>query len=52
MALINQGNKGSHQTVDSSKLGFASMDLQKQRGVAFDDARAAHALKKRVVPVP
>jgi hypothetical protein len=47
MASNNQGgNKGSNQgnnQSDTSNRGFASMDPQKQREIASEGGRAAHA---------
>jgi hypothetical protein len=47
MASNNQGgNKGSNQgnnQSDTSNRGFASMDPQKQRDIASEGGRAAHA---------
>jgi hypothetical protein len=44
MATNNQGggNKGSKQS-DTSNRGFASMDPQKQREIASEGGKAAHA---------
>ncbi|TQK11592.1 KGG domain-containing protein [Herbaspirillum sp. SJZ107] len=43
MASNNQGgNKGNNQS-DTSNRGFASMDPQKQREIASEGGRAAHA---------
>lgn len=43
MASNNQGgNKGNNQS-DTSNRGFASMDPQKQREIASEGSRAAHA---------
>ena len=39
----NQGNQGSQQSGDTSNRGFASMDPQKQREIASEGGRAAHA---------
>jgi uncharacterized protein len=38
--MANQGNK---QSGDSSNRGFASMDPQKQREIASEGGKAAHA---------
>jgi len=45
MASNNQqgGNKGNNQSGDTSNRGFASMDPQKQREIASEGGRAAHA---------
>jgi hypothetical protein len=45
MASNNQqgGNKGNNQSGDTSNRGFASMDPQKQREIAAEGGRAAHA---------
>lgn len=45
MASNNQqgGNKGSNQSGDTSNRGFASMDPQKQREIASEGGKAAHA---------
>jgi len=45
MASNNQqgGNKGNNQSGDTSNRGFASMDPQKQRDIASEGGRAAHA---------
>lgn len=44
MASNNQdGNKGNSQSGDTSNRGFASMDPQKQRDIAAEGGRAAHA---------
>src|SRR5450830_245473 len=49
MASSNQGgnnqggNKGSKQSGDTSNRGFASMDPQRQREIASEGGRAAHA---------
>ena len=37
------GNKGNNQSGDTSNRGFASMDPQKQREIASEGGRAAHA---------
>ena len=37
------GNKGSKQSGDTSNRGFASMDPQRQREIAAEGGRAAHA---------
>jgi general stress protein YciG len=37
------GNKGSKQSGDTSNRGFASMDPQKQREIASEGGKAAHA---------
>jgi hypothetical protein len=37
------GNKGNKQSGDTSNRGFASMDPQKQREIAAEGGRAAHA---------
>jgi general stress protein YciG len=37
------GNKGNNQSGDTSNRGFASMDPQKQREIAAEGGRAAHA---------
>ncbi|GGB83070.1 hypothetical protein GCM10011572_01240 [Pseudoduganella buxea] len=37
------GNKGSKQSGDTSNRGFASMDPQRQREIASEGGRAAHA---------
>jgi hypothetical protein len=37
------GNKGSNQSGDTSNRGFASMDPQKQREIASEGGKAAHA---------
>jgi uncharacterized protein len=43
MASNNQGgNKGNNQS-DTSNRGFASMDPQKQREIASEGGKAAHA---------
>ena len=39
----NQGNQGSQQSGDTSNRGFASMDPQRQREIASEGGRAAHA---------
>jgi hypothetical protein len=39
----NQGNQGSKQSGDTSNRGFASMDPQRQREIASEGGRAAHA---------
>lgn len=40
----NQGNKGSgNKQSDTSNRGFASMDPEKQRAIAAEGGRAAHA---------
>jgi general stress protein YciG len=45
MASSNQGggNKGNQQSGDTSNRGFASMDPQKQRDIASEGGKAAHA---------
>jgi hypothetical protein len=45
MASNNQGggNKGNKQSGDTSNRGFASMDPQKQREIASEGGKAAHA---------
>jgi hypothetical protein len=45
MASNNQGggNKGNNQSGDNSNRGFASMDPQKQREIASEGGKAAHA---------
>ena len=44
MASNNQGgNKGNNQSGDTSNRGFASMDPQRQREIASEGGRAAHA---------
>jgi len=44
MAANNQnGNKGNKQTGGTSNRGFASMDPQRQREIASEGGRAAHA---------
>ena len=45
MASNNQGggNNGNNQSGDTSNRGFASMDPQKQRDIASEGGRAAHA---------
>jgi len=44
MASNNQGgNQGNKQNSDTSNRGFASMDPQKQRDIASEGGRAAHA---------
>jgi len=42
MASSNQGG-GNKQSGDTSNRGFASMDPQKQREIASEGGRAAHA---------
>jgi len=37
------GNKGNNQSGDTSNRGFASMDPQKQREIASEGGKAAHA---------
>lgn len=37
------GNKGNNQSGDTSNRGFASMDPQRQREIASEGGRAAHA---------
>jgi general stress protein YciG len=37
------GNKGSKQSGDNSNRGFASMDPQRQREIASEGGKAAHA---------
>ena len=39
----NGGNQGSKQSGDTSNRGFASMDPQRQREIASEGGRAAHA---------
>jgi hypothetical protein len=39
----NQGNQGSKQSGDTSNRGFASMDPDRQREIASEGGRAAHA---------
>lgn len=39
----NQGNQGSKQSGDTSNRGFASMDPERQREIAAEGGRAAHA---------
>lgn len=44
--MANQGNNqggGNKQSGDTSNRGFASMDPQKQREIASEGGRAAHA---------
>jgi len=45
MASNNQGggNKGNQQSGDTSNRGFASMDPDKQREIASEGGKAAHA---------
>jgi len=43
MASNQGGNKGSKQSGDTSNRGFASMDPQKQREIASEGGKAAHA---------
>ena len=44
MAANNQGgNRGNKQSGDTSNRGFASMDPQRQREIASEGGRAAHA---------
>ena len=45
MASNNQGggNKGNEQSGDTSNRGFASMDPEKQREIASEGGKAAHA---------
>jgi uncharacterized protein len=45
MASSNQGggNKGNNQSGDTSNRGFASMDPERQREIASEGGRAAHA---------
>jgi hypothetical protein len=43
MASNQGGNKGNNQSGDTSNRGFASMDPQKQREIASDGGKAAHA---------
>jgi general stress protein YciG len=44
MASNSQGgNKGSKQSGSTSNRGFASMDPQRQREIASEGGRAAHA---------
>jgi general stress protein YciG len=45
MASNNQGggNKGNNQSGDTSNRGFASMDPEKQREIASEGGKAAHA---------
>jgi len=42
MASNQGGNKGNNQS-DTSNRGFASMDPQKQREIASEGGKAAHA---------
>jgi len=39
----NNGNQGNKQAGDTSNRGFASMDPQRQREIASEGGRAAHA---------
>ena len=39
----NGGNQGSKQSGDTSNRGFASMDPERQREIASEGGRAAHA---------
>jgi hypothetical protein len=39
----NQNDQGSKQSGDTSNRGFASMDPQRQREIASEGGRAAHA---------
>ena len=39
----NNGNQGNKQSGDTSNRGFASMDPQRQREIASEGGRAAHA---------
>jgi len=39
----NGGNQGSKQSGDTSNRGFASMDPQRQREIASEGGKAAHA---------
>ncbi|MTV36697.1 KGG domain-containing protein [Duganella radicis] len=39
----NQGGKGNNQQSDTSNRGFASMDPDRQREIASEGGRAAHA---------
>ena len=43
MHLRCGGNKGNNQSGDTSNRGFASMDPQKQREIASEGGKAAHA---------
>ena len=43
MASNNQGGNKGNQQSDTSKRGFASMEPQKQREIAAEGGRAAHA---------
>jgi len=43
MASNQGGNKGSKQSGDTSNRGFASMDPQRQREIASEGGKAAHA---------
>lgn len=43
MASNQGGNKGNNQSSGTSNRGFASMDPQKQREIASEGGRAAHA---------
>src|SRR5438270_11953117 len=43
MASNQGGNKGNNQSGDTSNRGFASMDPQKQREIASEGGKAAHA---------
>jgi general stress protein YciG len=43
MTSNSQGNKGSNQAGDAGNRGFASMDPKKQREIASEGGRAAHA---------
>jgi hypothetical protein len=43
MASNNQGGNNGNKQSDTSNRGFASMDPQKQREIASEGGRAAHA---------
>jgi hypothetical protein len=43
MANNQGGSKGNNQSGDTSNRGFASMDPQKQREIASEGGKAAHA---------
>jgi general stress protein YciG len=43
MASNQGGNKGNNQSGDTSNRGFASMDPEKQREIASEGGKAAHA---------
>jgi hypothetical protein len=43
MASNQGGNKGNNQSGDTSNRGLASMDPQKQREIASEGGKAAHA---------